>query len=367
METVVLTRAPLRISFAGEGTDLPGYYQRHGGLAISATINYYVYTILTPNSKGDIEVIYANPRASLQYAGCEDMIWYNDLSLPKAITHHFNIHDGLTVFLASQVPPGTGLGTSGSVAVSMIKALAFCCGLDLAPREVAELACYIEIDKMGMPVGKQDQYAVAFGGLNNITFSKEEIVVEPIQMPDRAYQQLKDGLMFFFCDAARQSSGILHRQQRAIERGDRAFVDRLGTVKVLAAKMRHALEIGEIDTFADLLHRSWLEKRQLTSGISNPNLDRYYQVARECGAIGGRITGAGGGGLLMLYCPQEQQQTVTKALAALGVHRWPLLLEDEGVQLMQLVPWARQQVLPTPTWPQPAMTTQRTVTVQGAR
>jgi D-glycero-alpha-D-manno-heptose-7-phosphate kinase len=354
METVVLTRAPLRISFAGEGTDLPGYYQRRGGLAISATINYYVYTILTPNSKEDTEIIYANPRASSQYSGSEDMIWYNDLSLPKAITHHFNIHDGLTVFLSSQVPPGTGLGTSGSVAVSMIKALAFCCGLDLAPREVAELACYIEIDKMSMPVGKQDPYAVAFGGLNHITFSRDDIVVEPIVVPGTRHQQLREGLMFFFCDAARQSSDILHRQQQAIQRGERAFMDRLDAIKALGVDMRSALETGDLDAFADLLHRSWLEKRQLTSGISNPNLDRYYQVARECGALGGRITGAGGGGLLMLYCPKERQPAVIEALAALGVEHWPLLLEDEGVQLMQLVPWARQQVLPTPSWSQPS-------------
>ena len=367
METVVLTRAPLRISFAGEGTDLPGYYQRHGGSAISATINYYVYTILTPNSKEDTEIIYANPKASSQYSDCEDMIWYNDLSLPKAITHHFNIHDGLTVFLSSQVPPGAGLGTSGSVAVSMIKALAFCCGLDLAPREVAELACYIEIDKMNMPVGKQDPYAVAFGGLNSITFSKEDIVVEPIILPEAAYEQLKQGLMFFFCDAARQSSEILHRQQQSIQRGDRAFVERLNAIKSLSIQMRDALEIGELESFADLMHRSWIEKRQLTSGISNPNLDRYYQVAREHGALGGRITGAGGGGLLMLYCPQEQQQAVTEALAALSIERWPLLLEDEGVQLMQLVPWARQQVLPTPAWSQPPTMASGSMLAQRAR
>jgi D-glycero-alpha-D-manno-heptose-7-phosphate kinase len=367
METAVFARAPLRVSFAGEGTDLPSYYQRHGGLAVSATINYYVYTILTPNSKGDTEVIYANPRTSSQYSGCEDMIWYDDLSLPKAITHHFNIHDGLTVFLASQVPPGTGLGTSGSVAVSMIKALAFCCGLDLAPREVAELACYIEIDKMDMPVGKQDPYAVAFGGLNSITLSRDDIVVEPIEMPIEAYQRLKEELMFFFCDAARQSSEILHRQQQATQRGDHAVLEKLDAIKALAADMRSALATGELDVFADLLHRSWLEKRRLTSGISNPNLDRTYQVAREFGALGGRITGAGGGGLLMLYCPKERQQAVTEALAAVGVERCPLLLEDEGVQLMQLVPWTRQQVLPAPPWSQPSMMAQGSLMAQRTR
>jgi D-glycero-alpha-D-manno-heptose-7-phosphate kinase len=131
--------------------------------------------------------------------------------------------------------------------------------------------------------------------------------------------------------------------------------------------MRNALAMGELGTFADLLHRSWLEKRRLTSGISNPTLDRTYQVAREFGALGGRVTGAGGGGLLMLYCPKEQQQAVTEALAAVGVERCPLLLEDEGVQLMQLLPWARQQVLPTPAWTQPSMMAQGSLMVQRTR
>jgi D-glycero-alpha-D-manno-heptose-7-phosphate kinase len=362
METVVIARAPLRISFAGEGTDLPSYYQRHGGLVVSATINYYVYTVLTPSQIADTQVIYAAPQPSSQYSGCEDMIWQGDLSLPKAITHHFNIRDGLTVFLASQIPPGSGLGTSGSVAVSMIKALAFCCGLDLGPREVAELACYIEIEKMDMPVGKLDQYAVAFGGLNYVTLSRHDVIVEPIQLLPRTRHRLQDELLFFFCGASRQSSDILHRQKQANQRGDRAIIERLGRIKTLGIEIREALEKGELDSFADLLHRSWLEKRQLTSGITNPSLDRYYQVAREYGALGGKITGAGGGGFLVLYCPKDRQEAVTEALVALGLQRWSFALEDEGVQLMQFVPWSRQPVISTVPWTQPS-TSHRTPSI----
>jgi D-glycero-alpha-D-manno-heptose-7-phosphate kinase len=365
METIIITRAPLRITFAGEGTDLPGYYYRHGGLVISATINLYVYTILTTGQSGRTRVIYANSRASSSYAGCEDMLWYNDLSLPRAITEQFNMQNGLTVFLASQVPPGTGLGTSGSVAASMIKALAFCCGLDLGPREVAEMACFIEIDKMELPVGKQDPYAVAFGGLNGITFGKNDIVVEPIQVPDRAARRLREALMFFFCGPSAQSSEILRRQQEATQRGDRQVLTRLEAIHKLSGEMRTALERGELHSFADILHRCWLEKRQLTSGITNANLDRCYQIARENGVLGGTLTGAGGGGLLVLYCPKAHQETVKVAMEGLGLEHWPFAMEDEGVQLMQVVPWLRQPALSTVAWPQMPMAQNASLATPG--
>jgi D-glycero-alpha-D-manno-heptose-7-phosphate kinase len=151
---VLIARAPVRISFGGGGTDLSAYYRKHGGLVVSTTISTYVYTILTPGGPHGVQIISADYRALSQRPTCEDLIWNGDLRLPKAITYYFNLCDGVTIFLASQVPPGTGLGSSGSVAVSMIKALAFWCGLDLGPEQVAELACYIEIEKMAMPVGR---------------------------------------------------------------------------------------------------------------------------------------------------------------------------------------------------------------------
>jgi len=341
---VLIARAPVRISFGGGGTDLPAYYERHGGMVVSTTISYYVYTILTPGWPDSVQIISADYRALSQRPTCEDLIWNGDLRLPKAITYYFNLRDRLTIFLASQVPPGTGLGSSGSVAVSMIKALAFWCGLDLGPEEVAELACYIEIEKMGMPVGRQDQYAAAFGGLNNITFSRDGVEVEPLQMPPEKREALERGLMLFFTGTSRQSSTILRRQQQASQQGDKETVRRLDRIKELGIEIRAVLEQGDLETFGELLHRSWMEKRQLTEGITNPFLDRCYQTAREKGALGGKVTGAGGGGFLMLYCPEERQDDVTEALTALGLQRRPFTLDDQGVQIMQAVPWPRPQV-----------------------
>lgn len=355
MEKILIARAPVRISFGGGGTDLPDYYEQHGGLVVSATIGYHVYTILTPTQSNGLQVIYADHQAFPALFGREDLIWSDDLGLPKAIAYHFNVRNGMGIFLASQIPPGTGLGLSGSVAVSMIKALAFCCGLDLGPKEVAELACYIEIEKMGMPVGKQDQYAAAFGGLNSIAFSKSGVIVHPLRVSPDTYRVLEEEMMLFCSKASRQSSSILKHQRQAIQEGDESTIRRLDKIKGFGLQIRDALEAGDLDAFGELLHRSWLEKRALVEGIASPALDRYYEVARENGALGGKVTGAGGGGFMLLYCPREQQKAVTDALTAMGLQRWPLTLETEGVQILQAVPWSRQQVAPSMLWAQPGL------------
>ena len=341
---ILISRAPVRISFGGGGTDLPAYYERYGGMVISATINYYVYTILTPGHPDGVQIISADYRAISQRPTCEDLIWNGDLRLPRAISYYFDLRDGLNIFLASQIPPGTGLGSSGSVAVSMIKALAFWCGLDLGPAEVAEQACHIEIEKMGMPVGKQDQYAAAFGGLNCITFSRRGVTVEPLRVPAGTHEALEEQLMLFFTGSSRQSSTILRRQKQASQQGDRETLHHLRVIRELGMEIRIALERGDLETFGGLLHRSWMEKRQVAEGITNPFLDQCYQTARENGALGGKVTGAGGGGFLMLYCPVDRQPAVVEALEELGLQRRPFLLEDQGVQVMQGMPWLGPQV-----------------------
>lgn len=354
---MLIARAPVRISFGGGGTDLPAYYERYGGMVVSTTINYYFYTVLTPSRPGlGLQIISADYRAFGQRPTCEDLIWNGDLSLPKAITYYFNLRDGLTVFLASQVPPGTGLGSSGSVAVSIIKALAFWCGLDLGAAEVAELACYIEMEKMGMPVGKQDQYAAAFGGLNTITFSREGVIVDPLRVSSQTRETLERRLMLFFTGSSRQSSTILRRQKEASQKEDRGTIRRLDAIKELGLEICAVLQQGDLDTFAELLHQGWMEKRRLAEGITNPFLDQCYQTAREKGALGGKITGAGGGGFLMFYCPEERQEAVTEALTELGLQRRIFTFEDEGVQVLQAAPW-----------PGPYMPYQIPLAVEGVR
>ncbi|MBN1180522.1 MAG: GHMP kinase [Anaerolineae bacterium] len=344
---MLVARAPVRISFGGGGTDFPEYYERHGGgMVVSTAIDYYAYTLISPSTSDGVQIISADYRALCERPTCEDLIWDGDLSLPKAITYYFNLHSGVSIFLASQIPPGTGLGSSGSVAVSMIKGLAHWCGLDFGPTETAELACYIEMEKMGMPVGKQDQYAAAFGGLNKITFSRRGVEVEPLTMPQGKSAALEQRLMLFFTGTSRQSSTILRQQKRASQEDDPATLRRLGAIRQLGEYIYDALSAGDLELFAKLLHRSWMEKRRLADGITNDFIDRCYDTARDHGAVGGKVTGAGGGGFLMLYCPVEHQEEVTRALTALGLRRRPLHFEVEGAQVMYTHSWTELQVAP---------------------
>jgi len=335
---VLIARAPMRISFGGGGTDLPAYYEKYGGMVVSTTINHYAYTILTPGEPDSLQVVSADYHTFYRRPPCEDLLWNGDLALPRAVINHFEVQNGINIFLASQIPPGTGLGSSGSVAVAMIKALAFWCGLDLSPYEVSEMACFIEIEKMGMPVGKQDQYAAAFGGLNCITFEKNGTVeVDPLNLPPSTLDAFQKRMMLFFTGTSRNSSTILRYQKHASEKGERPVVERLHTIKELAGSMKKSLEQGDLNGFGELLHLSWLNKRNLAENVTNTFIDKCYETACQAGAIGGKITGAGGGGFLMLYCPLEYQADVTEVLEGLGLRRLDFVFDREGAQVMWAV------------------------------
>ena len=333
-QRMLISRAPVRISFGGGGTDLPSFYERYGGLVISTTINHYVYAILTTGSREAVQIVSADYHTFWRQS-LGSLIWDGDLALPRAIVHEFDLHRGLDLFLASQIPPGTGLGSSGSVAVCLINGLAAWQGVPLTPYEVAEKACYIEIIKMGMPVGKQDQYASAFGGLNCITFSARGVTVVPLQVSEATRQTLERRLMLFFTGSSRQSASILRYQKQKGEAGDQQVIDRLLTIKDLGLAIRHALEAGDLDSFGELMHQSWVQKRSLAPNVSNNTINEVYELARAKGATGGKITGAGGGGFLLIYCHEEHQEAVTQELEGLGLRRMGFAFDSGGAQVME--------------------------------
>lgn len=338
---MLIARAPVRISLAGGGTDLEAYYSRFGGAVVSVTIDKYFYVLVSHSSGNHIQVSSSDYRTFFRHRMESPPLWDGDLRLPKAILQHFAIRSGLSVFLASQVPPGTGLGSSSTVAVALIKAMAVLSGLPLSRKEVAELACEIEIGLMGMPIGKQDQYAAAFGGLNYIEFGPEDVIVERLAVSDGTVSQLRERLLLFFTGLAHKSEEILGEQRRRSQEGHRPTVEALHAIKDIAIQTRAHLIAGDIRPIGDLLHRSWLAKRTLALGVSDPVIDRWYELALEAGASGGKIVGAGGGGFLLLFCEPERQEVVSEVLAREGLIGMDFDFESGGAMVIMnnLVGW----------------------------
>ncbi len=332
---MLIARAPVRISLAGGGTDLAAYYEPFGGLVVSAAINKYFYTLISLGHPGDgIQIISSDYHTFFRHDPQQPFFWRGDLPLPRAILHHFGLDRGYNLFLASEVPPGTGLGSSGTVAVTLVRALSTLCDRPMSRQAIAETACYIEIEKMGMPVGKQDQYISAFGGLNKIHFSADGVTVEPLWLNDAVLAQLEERLVLFFTGSTRESSNILQQQKRASEEKAPAVIDALHSIKALAHEVAACLERGDLDGFGELLHASWDYKKRLSAHISTPLIDRCYAIARAQGALGGKVTGAGGGGFLLLYCPVERQAAVTRALEAEGLIRMNFRFDFQGASVV---------------------------------
>lgn len=331
---MLIARAPTRISFAGGGTDLEAYYARFGGLVISTTINKYFYTIITIEESDDLQIISADYRSLFRHSRYKDLYWDGDMALPKAVLHHFGVLQGINLFLASEVPPGTGLGSSSAAAAALVKALSALLKQPMTKQQIAELASFIEICKMGMPIGKQDQYAAAFGGLNKITFTSQGVTVEPLHVATDVRQTLECRLMLFFMGSSRVSTSILKHQRKSTEEQDASVLQSLHNIKQVAVEVAQCLERGDLHEFGYLLDYSWREKRRLAPGLSNSFIDDCYTVALANGATGGKITGAGGGGFLLLYCQEHRQEAVTNVLEERGLKRMNFRFSQEGANVI---------------------------------
>ncbi len=331
---MLITRAPVRISFAGGGTDLPAYYSRYGGAVVSTTIDKYFYVFLNVGADDAIQITSSDYRTFYRHEVDTPMMFDGDLSLPRAIFNHFGLARGISMFLASEIPPGTGLGSSSTVAVAIIKAVTTARGLFLSKQQIAELACQIEIEKMGEPIGKQDQYASAFGGLNLIQFSAAGVTVESLQIAAETRRQLERNVLLFFTGATREASSILHAQKKSSEQNDSRVIDALHAVKTMAFEVKECLERGDLARFGKLLDAAWQHKKKFAAGISNALIDECYGLALQNGALGGKVTGAGGGGFLMIYCEPTYQARVTQALESKGLKRMDFRFETEGARVL---------------------------------
>lgn len=331
---MLIARAPVRISFFGGGTDIPAWYEQHGGCVLSTSIDKYVYVVLNTSSTGSLQITSSDYRMFYRHPIGDPLMWDGDLSLPRAVLQHFGVQRGVSMFLASEAPPGTGLGSSSSVTVALIKAVSTSCGQALSKAQVAELASYIEIHKLGKPIGKQDQYAAAFGGLNWITFEARGVTVQPLRLPESTLQVLESNMLLMFTGATHDSAEILRTQTDASARGTPQVVESLHAVQELAHRARDLLSRGELDAFGALLDEAWRHKRRFAPGVSTPRIDQCYELALRNGALGGKIAGAGGGGFLLLYCEHGALERVERALTHAGLQRFDFRLEGDGGRVL---------------------------------
>jgi len=333
---MLIVRSPVRISFGGGGTDLPSYYETFGGAVLSAAINKHFYTVLEKRGDGKIQIISADLRTVETWQDIAQMeIRGNALEIPLAVFKEFGCDVSVNLFLASEIPPGTGLGSSASVCVNLTKILATYSHISLSKYELAERAFHIVRNVLGRPVGKQDEYASAFGGLNFISFHKDGTThVEPLNLELELVRELQSSLLLFFTGESHHSWTILEEQEEAARKIGSGTVEYLHEIRKLAEPMRAALLSGELREFGLLLHEGWEIKKQLSSKISNGRIDEMYTSALRNGALGGKITGAGGGGFLLLFCQQKHQQNVREALVAMGAREMGFEFDFQGAQVV---------------------------------
>jgi D-glycero-alpha-D-manno-heptose-7-phosphate kinase len=331
---VLIVRSPVRISFGGGGTDLPAYYEQYGGAVLSTAINKYFYTVLGRRTDGRVQVISSDLRVFETWHDIANMsVGGSALEIPLAVLKALDCDLSVDLFLASEIPPGTGLGSSASVCVNILKTLTTYMHRSVSKYELAEQAFYLARNILTKHVGKQDEYAAAFGGLNFISFCPDgRTLVEPLDLSEPVLRQLQSSLMLFFTGSSHDSWNILQEQEKSTRMHASSTLEALHAVKALAFRMRHALQAGELYEFGKLLNEGWESKRRFSKKVSTPRIEQLMSVGLQSGALGGKITGAGGGGFLLFYCEPEHQSAVRAALKAEGVPEMAFAFDTQGAQ-----------------------------------
>jgi len=324
---MIIARSPLRITLGGGGTDLPSYYREHGGFLIAAAIDKYVYvTVMRPFVSGIF----------LKYSKLEHVEQVDAVNHP-IIREAIRILDfktpQLEITTLADIPSGTGLGSSGSFTTALLKALYAHRRKLLHPSELAAIACDIEINRLKEPIGKQDQYIAAYGGITCFRFNEnDEVEAFPLNVSMDTMFDLEDNLLLFFTGYARSAGSILKDQDDKSRKSDQGMLDNLHYVKELGYRSQKALEAGRPTEFGEILHEHWLHKRKRSSGMSNPQVDEWYELGRANGAIGGKLVGAGGGGFLMFYA--EDRKKLRHVMARAGLEEVRFRFDFEGTKIL---------------------------------
>jgi len=324
---LIIARSPLRITLGGGGTDLPSYYREHEGFLIAAAIDKYVYvTVMRPFTPG----IY------LKYSQLEHVDQVQDVRHPiirEAIEMLGFKTPQVEITTLADIPAGTGLGSSGSFTTALLKALYAHRKRHLNQDELAELACHIELDRLREPIGKQDQYIAAYGGITCFTFHRDgKVTALPLALSMDTLLDLEDNLLLFFTGFARSASDILKDQDTRTQQSDRQILDNLHYVKQLGIRSREALESGDALRFGEVMHEHWEHKKRRSGGMTNPRIDEWYELALQNGAVGGKLVGAGGGGFLMFYAADRNR--LRHAMRAAGLEEVRFRFDFEGAKVV---------------------------------
>jgi D-glycero-alpha-D-manno-heptose-7-phosphate kinase len=331
---IIRAKAPLRISFAGGGTDVPPYPAREGGCVLSATIDNFAWGSLRSRNDDQIKIESVDLGLSLSYTVDSKMTFDGQLDLVKAAIIRLgakNSH-GFDIFLQSDAPPGSGLGASSALMVGLVGLVKEFKNLPLTEYEIAHMAYVIERQDLGIQGGLQDQYATCFGGFNFIEFERERVIVNPLRISREVINELEHNLLLCYTGTTRRSDHIIEDQTRRYEGNEEQTVRALRDQKHLAVDMKNALLQHRLNDFGDLLHIAWESKKKVSPRISNSSIDEMYEEARRHGAVGGKITGAGGGGYMLFYCRFETKHKVAAALRKMSAVPADFAFDNHGLQ-----------------------------------
>jgi D-glycero-alpha-D-manno-heptose-7-phosphate kinase len=325
---VIISRAPVRITLGGGGTDLESYYSKHGGFLIAAAVDKYVFISANRRFYDSIRLSYSQTEITSSLDEIKHQIF-------REAMRFLNIDSGIELVSIADVPANCGLGTSSSFTVSLLNALHAYKKEFVSQKQLAEEACHIEISVLGQPIGKQDQYIAALGGVTCFTFEKNgEVITEPLRISEEALDLLTSNIQFFYTGIERRATDILKEQDSKSKLDDPDVIENLHQVKEIGLETRAALEKGDVDRFGELLDVHWEIKKKRSGKMTDPFIDECYELARRTGALGGKLVGAGGGGFLMFYCNNGDKPRLCQAMGKVNLKPFNFHLDFEGTKIL---------------------------------
>jgi len=325
---MIITKTPFRVTLGGGGTDLPSFYRDHGGFVLAMCIDKYVYlNVNTPIVDDRIRVSYSKT----EMVDSVDEVQH---TLVREALRFFQIPTGVEIVSIADIPAGTGLGSSSCYLVGLLNGLHNLIQDPTGPHQLAEEACHIELDVLGKPIGKQDQYMAAFGGLTALDIDREgKVTVTRLSLSPETLEALESNFLLFYTHETRDASSILHQQDGATKDGDPQVIQSLLEIKEIGLEIRDAVMKGNLRYFGELMDLHWKSKKRLSKDVTNSRIDEWYELAKRNGAIGGKISGAGGGGFLALYCEHDKPR-LREAMRKAGLHELSFRLEFEGSKVI---------------------------------